>query len=348
MQGAYPVATFAITTTNTETASDLSFTIVLEFTTGYTTVETVVANTTTIIYPTAKSGSVTAPSCALPSIVPQCQSQWDLWLAGKLSEILPFTCSYSNAVRCSSAQSSWDSGLSSYLSTVYPVIYAAGGYAPICTQASVAPSGCSQLVSSFLVPPDAAGGDINGAHVSISPWPSKSTLAPGCTLGCQTCAITGNSVQLFYWPPATAADVSGVAQPTTTTAARGSTEVLNINGAGESAILRPKSTRANEQCCQTSPLHHQRYICLMLCCMPRIPAAASDLPSEILSFRSRTRMISPVCLIFLETKILHPATKLLRSILQILSNRFQTAFTIRTHDVSPVRGCMNLAMMVSL
>lgn len=245
-EGAYPVATFTITTTNTQAETDQSFTFSLEYTTGYATVETVVVNTTTIIEPTAKFGTVTAPSCVLPSLVPQCQSQWDLWLAGNLSEVLPFTCSYSNAARCSSAQSSWDSGLSAYLYTVNPVIYAADGYTPICTQASVAPSACSQLVSSFLMPPDAAGGDINGAHISISPWPSKSTLAPGCTLGCQTCAITGNSVQLFYWPVTTTANASGVAQTSATTAVRGSTEVLNLNGNSTSANLPQTREGANK------------------------------------------------------------------------------------------------------
>jgi len=83
-------------------------------------------------------------------------------------------------------------------------MYNNGAATPICTQASIASSACSTLVSSLLQPLEAQPGTlINFGQRSISPWPTSSTLAPGCTLGCQTCAITGRSVQLFYWPTST-------------------------------------------------------------------------------------------------------------------------------------------------
>lgn len=34
-------------------------------------------------------------------------------------------------------------------------------------------------------------------------WPTSSTIVPGCTLGCQDCRVSGNRVELLYWPPET-------------------------------------------------------------------------------------------------------------------------------------------------
>lgn len=31
-------------------------------------------------------------------------------------------------------------------------------------------------------------------------WPTTTSLAPGCTLGCLQCAVTGGAVRLLYWP----------------------------------------------------------------------------------------------------------------------------------------------------
>lgn len=40
----------------------------------------------------------------------------------------------------------------------------------------------------------------NGSATSMAYWPDSSSIAPGCTLGCAGCAITGGTVQLIYWP----------------------------------------------------------------------------------------------------------------------------------------------------
>lgn len=44
---------------------------------------------------------------------------------------------------------------------------------------------------------------INGSTQTSYYWPTSYSLAPGCSLGCADCRITGGSVKLFYWPPAT-------------------------------------------------------------------------------------------------------------------------------------------------
>ena len=40
----------------------------------------------------------------------------------------------------------------------------------------------------------------NTSVVGFWAWPSATTLGPSCTLGCGSCAITGGTVQLLYWP----------------------------------------------------------------------------------------------------------------------------------------------------
>ena len=32
-------------------------------------------------------------------------------------------------------------------------------------------------------------------------WPTSQPFAPGCTLGCGRCAVTGGTIQLLYFPP---------------------------------------------------------------------------------------------------------------------------------------------------
>ncbi|KJX92260.1 hypothetical protein TI39_contig5881g00004 [Zymoseptoria brevis] len=45
----------------------------------------------------------------------------------------------------------------------------------------------------------------NPGYLPNGSWPTHSSLAPSCTLGCAGCAITGNSVELLFWPEQTAA-----------------------------------------------------------------------------------------------------------------------------------------------
>ena len=83
-----------------------------------------------------------------------------------------------------------------------PISYAQG---PACHQASVTGSVCDNLVSDFI-------------FFNTPPWSDGTTLAPGCSLGCQQCRVTAGTVQLLwvlarglpcmialtknrYWPP---------------------------------------------------------------------------------------------------------------------------------------------------
>ncbi|KAK5688817.1 hypothetical protein LTS10_000795 [Elasticomyces elasticus] len=125
------------------------------------------------VYTTITAGlGVTTPPCVLPSSVPQCQSQWENWVDTQ------------------------EYGLST----------------PDCVQARVTGDLCRRLTSSYLssAQSDYLTGSkvsryVTNASVTSSSqyWPATSELAPKCTLGCQVCRITGDMVELLYWPPAT-------------------------------------------------------------------------------------------------------------------------------------------------
>ncbi|KAK3644072.1 hypothetical protein LTR22_015394 [Elasticomyces elasticus] len=127
-------------------------------------------NTTVYTAVTAGPG-VTTPPCVLPSSVPQCQSQWEKWVDTQMY------------------------GLST----------------PDCVQARVTGDFCDHLTSSYMTSAqyDGLRGSMwryytNASVTSSSKyWPATSELAPKCTLGCQVCRITGDKVELLYWPPAT-------------------------------------------------------------------------------------------------------------------------------------------------
>jgi hypothetical protein len=88
---------------------------------------------------------------------------------------------------------------------------------------------CETLRSSFLTPNALQGIAGNGPVVDYATWPSTSQLAPGCVVGCGRCAITGDSVELFYWPTSTP-NVSA----TITESARSRTEEVVLDGMSKS------------------------------------------------------------------------------------------------------------------
>ncbi|EME77592.1 uncharacterized protein MYCFIDRAFT_179110 [Pseudocercospora fijiensis CIRAD86] len=89
------------------------------------------------------------------------------------------------------------------------------GPAPSCTQATVTGEYCSKEISRFLLSNSLARISRTFAGWTVTTlsdnstatvWPPDRSFAPGCTMGCQQCRITGSSVELFWWPPQTAAD----------------------------------------------------------------------------------------------------------------------------------------------
>ena len=170
-------------------------------------------------YVTTPHIKITTPACRLPSSVPQCQASWDGY-ASLLSVVsaVPAACTtgYSQPSSCSAIISTWGSVERSLNSLQLNP--------PSCTQASVGPSACSQFYGLFISEwrasnypgADPAGGNFdpylsfgyqqtyitepNGSVSASTYWPTSSILAPGCSVGCGPCAITGGTVRLLYWP----------------------------------------------------------------------------------------------------------------------------------------------------
>ncbi|KAF2229481.1 hypothetical protein EV356DRAFT_426135, partial [Viridothelium virens] len=94
---------------------------------------------------------------------------------------------------------------------------------PLCSQASINSGLCETLRDRYInawiseaagnpyeeVAISAAGSvpvtttNANGSTILTSTFPSTSSLAPGCSLGCARCAVTGGQVRLLYWPMGT-------------------------------------------------------------------------------------------------------------------------------------------------
>ncbi|KAI6874881.1 hypothetical protein KC338_g1012 [Hortaea werneckii] len=127
-----------------------------------------ITSTKIITFLSKVSGTaVPTPQCSLPPIVPQCQSEWDAYFAGG----------------------------------------AQGGVTPPCAQASIDSSQCSTAISNAYADQPIWGDSALNAWMTNGTstwWPTTRSFAPSCTLGCQTCAVTGNTVQVYYWPPSTA------------------------------------------------------------------------------------------------------------------------------------------------
>lgn len=141
-----------------------------------TEIWTIKTYTTVSEQPSSLRPIITTPGCTLPSSVPQCQSQWDSYIASDFStEIM--------------------------LENQPPT--------PACQQANVGPSACDNYITNYLDAFEMFGNNENFGFLttyvnSSSSWPSTMSFAPGCTLGCYSCAITGKTVQLMYWPASTA------------------------------------------------------------------------------------------------------------------------------------------------
>ncbi|KAK4956709.1 hypothetical protein LTR10_006236 [Elasticomyces elasticus] len=125
----------------------------------------------TIAGPVPISGSITPPPCALPSYVPQCQSSW-----------LTYLDDYASSRRA-------------------PLCQAATINDPLCWSFRDAYVDGNTYYNSKQFGDSSKGYTFTSANSSGSyVWPTGSTLAPSCTLGCARCAMTGGSIELLYWP----------------------------------------------------------------------------------------------------------------------------------------------------
>lgn len=147
--------------------------------------------------------ALTTPSCELPSIMAECSTEWSLKIFDR-----------------------WHAA------------------APFCTQAMITGDWCTALRSQYMETPKFIGPNENVGWTTTgntSYFPASKTLAPGCTLGCQACSITGESVQLYYWPPTTATLVENGTETATLTPSSQNGSFLRtvlIDGKQEATICK--------------------------------------------------------------------------------------------------------------
>lgn len=207
-------------TTATVTASDGDFAVETYITTETTTSYNLTfgAPTSTLTIGRRLTSGITTmpaysnlpkPRCTLPSFVPQCQASWELWASRQYLEAPiepngPSGCAGTRATiaACSSAWSSWNS-----VGDDWDRYYRTSD--PPCSQASISGSICAGLTSSYLglgyeyyeggaVGDATSSFSANGTTGVSTYWPTHTAFAPGCTLGCGGCQVSGRSVQLLY------------------------------------------------------------------------------------------------------------------------------------------------------
>lgn len=131
------------------------------------------------------------PSCELPTSMPRCQSQWDDWVLHQTASVATFnetkSCDWFATDTACVAQAS---SRASYYSSWYS---AASAPSPGCTQASVGGSACDALISTYT----SRQGLQSSMTISGYTWPASKSMAAGCTVGCQSCRITGGQVELM-------------------------------------------------------------------------------------------------------------------------------------------------------
>lgn len=166
--GTIPVATFVLTSTYTKT----SYTVI-----DYTLGPTLGTWTDPVDCP-ATAPQPTRPACFFEGTYSSCDSQWASWA----------TAYYEQRLNPSPG---------------HPTTSYNFQDEPQCLWASMNSQDCSTLISASYY-----NGMSIDAYQYLQPgsseWEPHQIIAPGCTLGCQDCHITGDVVQLLYWPPATA------------------------------------------------------------------------------------------------------------------------------------------------
>jgi hypothetical protein len=177
-----------------------------EFHTTFTTTWSGYSDFTT----TRSTTALPTPECKLPAVVPECSTQWSSYINGK-------DWKYYN---------DFDNSASGYFSGT-----------PDCTQAAITGDWCTSMMGFYFARETMQGQDEDVGWISAnstSYFPASKSLAPGCSLGCQACSITGESVQLYYWPPSTATLVEdGSVTATLTPFAHNDSSIRTVSVDGE-------------------------------------------------------------------------------------------------------------------
>ncbi|KAK5703635.1 hypothetical protein LTR17_021959 [Elasticomyces elasticus] len=222
-----------------------------------------------------QNNTLAKPTCVLPSIVSQCQSQWDRWITTQLvpgptppphcdvnagflqntNTVPPCATSYASVV------ASYSAYIDAYPSPRCTQIFTASVGGPLCdsirqnyvSQANyqfAAETATTQYLPFFSA--GYQGGPVNetAGDWDISwTWPTASTLgAPSCTLGCGRCAVTGGTVQLIYWPETATSFGSNYTAPRTNPASPVTVETLGTTFTSPTLYISYSSVYAANGC----------------------------------------------------------------------------------------------------
>ncbi|KAK5748747.1 hypothetical protein LTS12_021188 [Elasticomyces elasticus] len=228
-----------------------------------------------------QNNTLAKPTCVLPSIVTQCQSQWDRWITTQLvpgptppphcdinagflqntNTVPPCATSYASVAASYSAYiDAYPSPLCTQGTSRAPVLRTSVG-GPLCdsirqnyvSQANyqfAAETATTQYLPFFSA--GYQGGPMNetAGDWDISwTWPTASTLgAPSCTLGCGRCAVTGGTVQLIYWPETATSFGSNYTAPRTNPASPVTVETLGTTFTSPTLYISYSSVYATNGC----------------------------------------------------------------------------------------------------
>ncbi|KAK5709051.1 hypothetical protein LTR17_020114 [Elasticomyces elasticus] len=228
-----------------------------------------------------QNNTLAKPTCVLPSIVSQCQSQWDRWITTQLvpgptppphcdinagflqntNTVPPCATSYASVAASYSAYiDAYPSPLCTQGTSRTPVLRTSVG-GPLCdsirqnyvSQANyqfAAETATTQYLPFFSA--GYQGGPMNetAGDWGISwTWPTASTLgAPSCTLGCGRCAVTGGTVQLIYWPETATSFGGNYTAPRTNPASPVTVETLGTTFTSPTLYISYSSVYAANGC----------------------------------------------------------------------------------------------------
>ncbi|KAK5744602.1 hypothetical protein LTR17_001997 [Elasticomyces elasticus] len=108
------------------------------------------------------------------------------------------------------------------------------GSMPTCSQANITGTMCSSLI-------DSAAKSSN--YLYGTTWPTSTTIAPGCNVGCGKCAVTGGTIEVLYFPPGMTPYTDGPVTATT----------LNTTLTSPTVYISLSKVHANDGCGAVGP-----------------------------------------------------------------------------------------------
>ncbi|KAK3644959.1 hypothetical protein LTR56_009346 [Elasticomyces elasticus] len=148
-------------------------------------------------------------------------------------DISTYTVSDAKTPRCrlpssySSCQQEWEKWATTSIGLAI-------GSMPTCSQANITGAICSSLIDSAAK---------SSGYLYGTTWPTSTTIAPGCNVGCGKCAVTGGTIEVLYFPPGMTPYTDGPVTATT----------LNTTLTSPTVYISLSKVHANDGCGAVGP-----------------------------------------------------------------------------------------------